>query len=347
MKLNVLYVGPLYKGGTCLQRMKALQDLGHIIYPIDTRPVSVEEKEKKLIFRVARNFFGPQDFAGANKNIVELIKHKKIDIVWIDKGLTIKKDTLEFIRSTQPRAIIAGYSPDDMNGRHNQSKDFLEGLPLYHVYFTTKSYGVKELEELGCPEVVFTGKAFDTHTHRPMPVTGEDRLKYGGEVGFIGTYEKERADTILYLAGKGINIRVWGNGWEKCRGLQQNLRIEGIPLYGDDYAKALCSFDINLAFLRKINRDRQTARSIEIPATGSFMLAERSDEHLELFEEGKEAEFFGTDDECLSKINYYLENAEKRKSIAQAGYSRCVNSKYSYHDRLKLLLDHISNRITS
>jgi len=41
---------------------------------------------------------------------------------------------------------------------------------------------------------------------------------------------------------------------------------------------------------------------VEIPACGSLLLAERTPEHLELFEEGREAEFYGTEQEMLEKI---------------------------------------------
>jgi hypothetical protein len=40
----------------------------------------------------------------------------------------------------------------------------------------------------------------------------------------------------------------------------------------------------------------------------------------------------------LEKINYYLENEEKRVKIAEAGRERCRHSGYSHHERLKFLL---------
>ncbi len=334
--MKVLYIGPLWNGGTCLQRMKAMQDLGYEVIPVDAEPPLVLDKQRHFFYRVWRKLLYPPDLANANQSIVCLIKEHTIDVLWLDKALTITPKTLKIVRERSPKTIIAGYSPDDMAAKHNQSRAFLSGLPVYHVYFTTKSYGVEELKYLGVPQVFFVGNAYDPTTHRPVTLSEEGKKHYGGTVGFVGDYESERAQLMFYLAKCGIPIRIWGTNWErKCKLHHPNMMIEGKSLYGDDYAKAICAFDINLAFLRKINRDLQTQRSIEIPACGGFMLAERTNEHLELFGEGREAEFFSTKEELLEKVRYYLDHEDERKRIALAGRERCLKSGYSYHERIK------------
>jgi spore maturation protein CgeB len=92
---------------------------------------------------------------------------------------------------------------------------------------------------------------------------------------------------------------------------------------------------ISLGFVSSSNHDEYSLRTFEIPACKGFFLGERTDKHRELFEEGKEAEFFGSEDECSDKIRFYLSHERERDRVAQAGYDRCVKSDYSLHRRLR------------
>lgn len=339
--MKIIYVGPLLEGCTCLQRKCAMEELGHIIKPVNVDPGATRKKAQTIVRRVLRKMLIVCDLAGANDQILKAISESFFDVIWIDKGITIYPDTLKEIKLRSPDTVIAGYTPDDMNNRGNQSRHLLKGLPLYDIYFTTKSYGVADLKNLGCPRVEFIGNAYDSHTHRPIPVSDEIKSALGGAVGFIGQWEKERSESLCFLAESGIDVRIWGYTWERCKRKPKLLRLENKPLWGDNYARAICAFDINLCFLRKANRDLQTTRSIEIPACGGFMLAERTNEHLALFEEGKEAEFFSSNDELLYKVRYYLLHPDKRAKIAAAGRERCIRSGYSNHERLKAAMDEI------
>lgn len=356
-KLHILYVGSLWRGGTCLQRMEALTALGHYVQAIDTEPGGLSEERllsrhlPRRIWRKVHTIAGMQaracDGARANQIIKAKLSEVVWDVLWIDKGLVIEPRTLQMARVTQPNCKIVGYSPDDMASIQNQSRQFLGHLTHYDFFFTTKSYGVKDLKELGCPKPIFIGNAYCPSLHRPISITEDERSRYGGQVGFIGAYEKDRAYHLYKLAASGVPIRIWGTGWKRCRYRHVNMKIEKAALWSEDYVKAICSFDINLCFLRKANRDLQTTRSIEIPACGAFMLAERTNEHLDLFREGEEAEFFIGLEELIAKAKFYLVDEEKRKRIAQAGRSRCINSGYSNVDRMNAMLETIFGKIAA
>lgn len=76
--------------------------------------------------------------------------------------------------------------------------------------------------------------------------------------------------------------------------------------------------------------DAFTTRSFEIPAAGAMLLAERTVEHQELFDEDREAVFFGSSEELRDKLGYYLRNERARLAIATAGRARTLTE---YHWR--------------
>ncbi len=285
----------------------------------------------------------PLYFTKANKKILQEIRVAHHDILWIEKGNIIWSWTLRAVKKLSPTTSIVSYTEDDMFAFHNRSWFYTWGLQRYDVVYTTKSYNCNpdELPALGAKKVVFIDKAYDRHAHRPIELTEKDRQDFGADVGFIGSYERERAESMLYLAQNGIRVRIWGTRWDRYSKSHPNLLMEYKPLYGDDYAKGLCATRINLCFLRKMNRDLQTDRTMEIPACGAFMLAERTDEHLRLFEEGKEAAYFSSNEELVEKVRYYLEHEDERQAIAHAGRERCLTSSYSHHDRLRFMLEQV------
>ena len=339
--MRILYVGKLIPGSTSLHRLQALIDIGHDVTSLDTFTEYAAIQDKKILNRIYRYLFGEVDYDKINDSICNLLLTKnEIKVLWIDKGMTVTSSTLKRVKLYNSSLVIIGYSPDDMGSKHNQSKRFIDSLPYYDFYITTKSYGVKELESLGAKKAIMIDNAYDENTHFPIIDNKKTSFYLKGSVGFIGTYEKERANSLKFAANKNVKISIYGSGWNNFK--FKNITIQQ-PLIGSEYAKAIYEFDINLCFLRKINRDLQTTRSVEIPACGGFMLAERSDEHLSLFKEGVEAEFFDSNEEMCEKINFYKKNSSLRKKIADQGRRRCINSGYSNQKRLNKIINELMN----
>lgn len=329
---RVLFVGDMSAGSTSEMRLRALSALGYEVAAIDYGMQS-QGRNAQRAHRLSTKLRRPIDLRHINRQVLAGIG--SFDILWSDKALALRPRTLLELRRRDPDALVVGYSTDDMLQRNNCSSFFEQSLPLTDLFLTTKSFNVRELESLGCPRVIFVNQGFDPETHRPP----ERPLKFVNDVGFVGTWEDGRAHLIIRLAESGIPVSVHGNGWAQTERRGIPALEFGEPMMGRDYATLIAQTRINLGFLRKANRDLQTTRSVEIPASGGFMLAERSSEHEQLFREGIEAEFFTGYGELEAKVRKYLEDEPARRDIASAGRRRCVIDDYSYSGQLLRGLD--------
>lgn len=345
--MKILSIGTFSTYGisnTCLHRNWALKEIADVD-EIDSSLVRFEFIYRVLSFLFRKKIISiPFNYASLNKKILRMVENNKYDVIWIDKGIHIKAETLQTIKKYNKDTLIVGYSPDNMVERHNQSVHFLQSFHLYDYYVTTKSYTVEALKKLGCKKIIFVNNAYEPRFHHPYDIGVDERNRLGGEIGFIGMWEQERCNSILYLAKHGLPIRVWGGGkWLNYKGLYPNLKIEETGLFSEDYNKALSAFDISLCFLRKINFDVQTTRTMEIPACKSMLMAERTDEHRMLFNEDSEAVFFSSDKELYDKCKYYIEHPSERNKIIENGYRKCLSSGYSNKETLKRVLEFVIN----
>lgn len=340
MNKNILYIGPLNKNGTCFQRFIAFKSFFSNVYSIDTFSDRTYFSYLINAFCNKINFW--PDILDINKKIKNF--DKKIDFVWIDKGLTVKPQSLIDLKKNNTNLKLIHYSPDDMMNKGNQSNQYLNSVPLYDFHITTKSYNVKELYDLNAKNVLFINNCFDQNYH--VKITKNKKIY---DVGFIGSFEIDRAIMLENLAKSGFKLIIrgnWPNKWVI------NLRKLGVDIENKefafpDYNLFISNCKINLCFLRKVNRDLQTTRSIEIPAMGGFMMAEDTKEHRLLFEENVEAVFFKSFDELKSKIDFYLKNEYLINKIAEAGYNKCYSAGYSNQLAFKKLFKEKINETIS
>jgi spore maturation protein CgeB len=341
--MKILFVGDLSSYARAKQRYIAMKEMGHDVQGLSWVPLETELSPGKppLWERIRRKIGYPIDLVNLNQSLPLEVKKNTPDLIWIEKANTIRPKVYKRIKHDFPKAKIVYYSEDDIYVPNNRSVHLRKSLSIFDVVYTTKPRNIEELPKLGVKRVKCVYQAYDKHFHRSLDLTEDEKKTWGADVTFVGTFEPDRAAQILFLAERGIQVRVWGLNWQSWQGKHLNLKVEGRAVYNDDLLRVISSTQINLNFLRKFNRDRHTSRSLEIPACKGFMLAERTDEHKKLFKDGKEAVFFSSVEELYQQVKYYLEHDKERQSIALAGWQRCSESGYSHHDRLKVIFSEI------
>jgi spore maturation protein CgeB len=135
---------------------------------------------------------------------------------------------------------------------------------------------------------------------------------------------------------------VSGPGWERLskRATPLAACVSGSGIWGQAYVETLGGARIGIGLLSKLCQDQFTTRSFEIPAAGALLLAERTEDHLALFEEDKEAVFFSTTHELRQKLRHYLANDTERAAIAERGRQKALAC-YQWSDVLAPALQEI------
>lgn len=311
-----------------------------IIYKTETHSTYYADK-RSLAEKVFEKLRLPLDKYGQNKKVVQYVRDNDVGYVFVVKGNQITPRTLRSLKKIRPGLKLISWSQDDMFALHNRSLYYTWAIKYYDLIVTQKSYNcnAEELPALGAKNILFQNKAYLPAIHHPYENC--EGAKERHDVLFIGSAEHDRFHLMNYLATNGIEVHIYGSGWDAGyyqHNAHPNMKIHLKALVGEDYARALSCSKITLGFLRKQNRDLQTSRTVEIPACGGFMLAERTAEQHALFTEGIEAEYFSSNTELLEKVHFYLNNDPARQRIANAGRNKCLSADYSYHRRAKDIL---------
>jgi hypothetical protein len=336
---KILYIGSLEKESNSRKRFLTLQKMGHLVEGIDIDQYIFVRFWLRFHYHL---FIGP-GIQLMNKHVLQKVKEFQPDILWVDNKPYLKSKTLKTIKHLFPEIKLANILTDDPCGRYGYCwMRVYHTFKNYHIQFVQREINIAELKKLGAPRVEICYRSFDPDFHKPIPEIQNNRNNQNTIIGFIGSYEEEREEYLAYLVQQGINIQITGNDWPK--GKYWHLlksHYNGPSVFGEKYVEVINKMDIALHFLRRANRDQQDSRTFEIPACDIFMLAERSPLHLQLFEEGKEVDFFTSKEELLSKVNFYIQNKELRLKMASSAYVRSFQSGYYHQSRLQKVLEKI------
>jgi spore maturation protein CgeB len=350
--MKILYLGDIGPGQTCLMRMRAMERLGHQVCGVNT--VEAWRKAAWLQRQIQRRLHRGSVVDGINQTVLDVSREFRPDLVWADKQEFLRPETLHELRKSGAR--LASFTPDPYFALTWKRTPLMDAsMREFDVFVYCKSYEKADYEALG-KQVIYMPLGYCDEAHRPLP-SGDSR--WHCDVGFLGGWEPRREWLLNKVASTGVDLKIWGGYWEFLNDGRVTFRrriilkqlagaepfaihrdpilsscLNGGEVYGDDYARALSGAKIGLGFLRKVCPDQHTTRSFEIPACGSMLLADRTDEHREFFEEGVEADYFDSALELVEKIRFYQSHEDIRLKIAAAGGRRAITGRYAYVYRM-------------
>jgi spore maturation protein CgeB len=331
-QLKILYLGT----GWSWKRANAFKRLGHEVRFID--PLNLFPLKKfvgKLIYFKGGVFLEPF----LKRKITSLIRHQKFDLIFIEGGELIGPSFLQNLRKFSE--LIVHYTTDDPFGTRDKYRWHLhlKAVPYYDLISVVREVNVSEAYAHGAKKVLRVFMSVD-ELDGPRVLTPEDSPRFPYEVLFVGTWMPERGPFLAQLLEAGIPLSLYGNSWQKAPewGILKSA-WQGNAIYGDAYIKAIQLAKISLGLLSKGNRDLHTIRTFEIPYCGGLLCAERTSEHLNLYQEDVEAVYWSDVAECIDKCEKLLKNEKMRGEIAKNGRSRCLRNGIFNENILKHILE--------
>jgi spore maturation protein CgeB len=294
--------------------------------------------DRSIAYRIIRRLRGgrPLRYRSFNRELLRCAAAFRPSLLVVVKGQYISPRTLRQIKASTG-AVTINYATDDPFNPRNSTDDLIASIPHYDIYASTKRAIIPDIRKTGCTTVMYVPFGYKPDVHFPdQSATSAERKKYDADVVFIGGADVDRVPYFQRIVKDSkARLALYGGYWHRQPELRYCAR--GFVM-GRAYRLALGCAKIAVGLVRSANRDDHAMRSFEIPACGAFLLAERTEAHMELFSEGKEAAFFSSADELVDKVRYYLEHESERRRIATNGYRRVIDGGNTYLDRLRQIV---------
>ena len=295
----------------------ALAALGHEVRTVDYS-LSLLEK--------LRSGAGPA--AAAQKRMLRAIEDARPELFLTLYGVNISGSVLAHLR---------GRGVPTANWWLNDPFQFERAtsiLPAYDFAFTNARGSLEAYAARGLRNVHFLPTACEPSVHRPLPL-----LPLSCDLSFAGDWSAMREQLIGWLAGQGVDVRIFGPWRRKLpRRSPLRVRLEHGFFTPQRMAEifAACKATLNIHTWRGRFDYGLNPRVFEAAACGVPQLVDWKRELDELFDEKERAAMlvYRSDEELLSKCRSL--SVELREKAIAASIS--IRERHSYLARMRELL---------
>lgn len=290
--------------------------------------------------------------------LVKKIKNKKYDLIFT-VPFTDELDTsvLQKLKKEHSGAVSLAWMCDDKWRWEQFSSRF---IGQFDYIVTTDPDAIEKYVTAGEPNAILSQWA-----HNPS-VYKQDHLEKKYEVSFIGGYSPWRGYVARNLQHAGIKLVCFGAGWKNGRVevskiveiYNQSKIVLNIsnstqfslpymfdiqPLRFDESLKKTIAqtFPGLTDFLISKKRAEDIkARFFEVTGSGSFLLSYDVD-HLDRYlKPGRDLVTYSSLTDLKIKINFFLQQSQKREKIARSGYVH-THFNHTYEERFMRIFSQI------
>ena len=252
------------------------------------------------------------------KVLLDTFRDFRPDMALMLRGLFgIRAATLETIRR---EARLFGWWIESDDRRESA----LEQAPLYDRFYFMNSSLHREAVKRGLDHTAILHHAVDSEGFFPV-----DGIRKDIDLCFVGSWSESRQAALLKAYTVTRNIAICGRNWRK--------RLRGHPLRRSVVEEYLSGHALVMLYNRSRivlnhtgwgdleSRSGFTMRILEVPACGSLLLTDFSEDMTPFVTPGEHVVVYRTLEEMAARIGELLANPGLRAGIERAGQDRVRN----------------------
>jgi spore maturation protein CgeB len=302
-----------------------------------------------------------------NRLLRDVVRHERPDLMFtVLFGHELEENVVRTI-STDTDTITLNWFCDD-HWRFDAYSRYW--APQFNWVVTTSAEAAVKYQAFGHANVIRSQWACNHFLYQPT--RADERY----DVTFVGLPHGDRRYVIQTLRDAGIDVGVWGQGWEAGRLSQDEMiRVFGSSKINLNLSNAAAGRSVRarasaLAFravasahlprrlhasaVRAIGAyDRRArasggpaypeqikGRNFEIPGCGGFQLSGQAENLGDYYTLGKEVACYLDLEDLITRVRYFLREPEHRRAIAASGYERTLRE-HTYVHRLTGIFNRI------
>lgn len=264
------------------------------------------------------------------QTLIEQIRDNRPDLILNFNTLAIRGDLLMKLKRLSGAKLIGFQnSPSFPKERIDPYDLIVSDNPLISEQFNAKGVGTTKFKLCFDSSI----QQFNCNDARVYDVA------FVGNVS-AGTFEN-RLEWLDYLSRNCANLKIWTAGGKRADFPDTlNSKIQG-SVWGREMLNVLGSSKIVINKHVDAQPFAHNLRLYEATGCGAMLLTDALPGIEDIFEVGKEVVTYDSKEDCLEKIDYYLDNEDERLRIASNGQQATL-TRHTVSNRVDELFEIIS-----